>query len=424
MTSESRAVGPRRYPVALDVSGRRAVVVGGGRVAARRVRGLVEAGAEVIVVAPAVCDELAALSEQERIVWHERRYAGSSDLDGAWLVQTATGDDETDAAVGSDCRDLRIWCADTGSAKRSRAWVPARADVDTPDGPIGLAVNAAGDPRRAAAVRDQLAESLRSGDVDVRRRRPRGDGGWVALVGGGPGDPGLLTTRGRELLAAADVVVVDRLAPHRVLAGLPDDVLVLDVGKQPGRHRVRQGDINALLVEHGLAGRGVVRLKGGDPFVLGRGGEEVQACEEAGLPVEVVPGVTSAVAVPAAAGIPLTHRGLSRGFTVVTGHEQLQALPTGGDHTVVILMGVAALGASAASMIASGRAADCPAAVVEDGFGPRQRVTVAPLHRIADEAATVGVRSPAVVVVGDVVTVCPAWRALSSQSTVGEGQKV
>ncbi len=415
MTRETRAAGPRRYPLALDVSGRRALVVGGGRVGARRVRGLVEAGAEVTVVSPALCDELAALAEQGRIDWHARRYAGPTDLAGAWLVQTATGDDATDSRVGLDCRDLRIWCTDTGSADRSRAWVPARADIDTPDGPIGLAVNAAGDPRRAAAVRDQVAESLRSGDVDVRRRRPRDDRGWVALVGGGPGDPGLLTTRGRELLAAADVVVVDRLAPHAALAGLPDDVLVLDVGKQPGRHRVRQGDINGLLVEHGLAGRGVVRLKGGDPFVLGRGGEEVQACEAAGLPVEVVPGVTSAVAVPAAGGIPLTHRGLARGFTVVTGHDQLQALPTGGDHTVVILMGVAALRASAAGMIASGRPADCPAAVVEDGFGPRQRVTVAPLHRIADEAETAGVRSPAVVVVGDVVTICPAWRAISRE---------
>ncbi len=418
------ATAPPRYPLALDLTGRRAVVVGGGRVAARRARGLVEAGARVTVIAPALVDELAALVETGQVRWQQRAYAGPGDLDGAWLVHTATGDPEVDAAVSAHCQELRLWCADAGSAARSRAWVPARAAVDTPDGPVTLAVNAAGDPRRAATVRDQLRQVLHSGQVDVRRRRPRPGGGWVALVGGGPGHPGLLTTRGRELLAAADVVVVDRLAPRSLLATLPDDVLVVDVGKQPGQHRAQQEEINALLVQHGAAGRGVVRLKGGDPFVLGRGGEEVQACQDAGLPVEVVPGVTSAVAVPAAAGIPLTHRGLARGFTVVTGHDQLGELPTGSDHTVVILMGVAGLAASAESMIAAGRSRHCPAAVIEDGFGPGQRVTLAPLHRIAAEAAAVGARSPAVVVVGDVVTVCPAWPARSTSEQLMEDQKV
>lgn len=408
------ATRPARYPLTLDLSGRQVLVVGGGRVAARRVRSLIAAAAQVRVVSPEVCDELDALVEAGQVQWEQRGYAGASDLAGAWLVHTATGDPVVDAAVGADCQDQQIWAGDAGSAARSRAWVPARADLDTPDGPVTLAVSAAGDPRRAGAVRDQLAQVLRSGQVDVRRRRPRPGGGWVALVGGGPGDPGLLTTRGRELLAAADVVVVDRLAPRSVLATLPDDVLVVDVGKQPGRHRVRQEEINALLIEHGNAGRGVVRLKGGDPFVLGRGGEERQACQDAGLAVEVVPGVTSAVAVPAAAGIPLTHRGLASGFSVVTGHDQLGAIPTGADHTVVILMGVAALAASAQSMIAAGRSPQCPAAVVEDGFGPSQRVTVAPLHRIAAAAAAVGVQSPAVVVVGDVVTVCPAWQSRSA----------
>ncbi len=179
--------------------------------------------------------------------------------------------------------------------------------------------------------------------LDLRRTRTHGRRGWVALVGGGPGIDGLLTTRGRELLASADVVVVDRLAPRAVVDRLPASVRVIDVGKTPGHHPVPQSRINDILVEEAQRGLGVVRLKGGDPYVLGRGGEERDACEAHGIPVEVVSGVTSAIAVPAAAGIPVTHRGVARGFTVVTGHEDIPSLPTGGDHTLVLLMGVTQL---------------------------------------------------------------------------------
>ena len=153
----------------------------------------------------------------------------------------------------------------------------------------------------------------------------------------------------------------------------------------------------------------MVRLKGGDPYVLGRGVEERMACERAGIPVEVVPGVTSALAVPAQAGIPVTHRGLARAFTVVTGHEDVPGLPTGRDHTILVLMGVTTLRRNAALMIAAGRDPACPVAVVEDGFGPRHRVTTGTLESIADVAALARVRSPAVVVVGDVVTLSPHW---------------
>ncbi len=183
--------------------------------------------------------------------------------------------------------------------------------------------------------------------LDLRRRTVRPGHGWVALVGGGPGSDGLLTSRARELLASADVVVVDRLAPRGVVDRLPSTVRVVDVGKAPGRHALAQDAINDLLVEEALAGHAVVRLKGGDPYVLGRGGEERLACEAHGIRVEVVPGVTSAVAVPAAAGIPVTHRGVARGFTVVTGHDELPAVPPGTDHTVVLLMGVGRLARSA-----------------------------------------------------------------------------
>ncbi|GAB2452740.1 uroporphyrinogen-III C-methyltransferase [Xylanimonas ulmi] len=254
-----------------------------------------------------------------------------------------------------------------------------------------------------------------TGAGPVEARAPRR--GRVWLVGGGPGDPDLITVKGLRLLRGADVIVVDRLAPRALLDDLPrvlaGQTLVVDVGKHPGHHPVRQSQIDALIVEHALAGRDVVRLKGGDPYVLGRGGEEVAACVAAGVPVEVVPGVTSAVAVPSAAGIPLTHRGVARGFTVLSGHDDVSALlggtPGGPGHTLVLLMAVAGLAHTAWALVAGGRPIDTPAAIVEDGFGPRQRTTLATLGTLAQAAAEAGVRNPAVVVVGDVVTLAPDW---------------
>lgn len=244
--------------------------------------------------------------------------------------------------------------------------------------------------------------------------------GTVWLVGAGPGDAGLLTVRGLRALESADVIVADRLGARGVLDGLAAEGVhlgaeVVDVGKLPGHHAVPQEAINALLVREALAGRTVVRLKGGDPYVFGRGGEELFACQEAGVDVRVVPGVTSAVSVPALAGIPLTHRGVATSFTVATAHDQIVALGGGRDHTVVLLMGVGTLAHSALTLARSERGADCPVAIVEDGFGPRQRVTVGTLATIAAQAAERGVRSPAVVVVGDVVGLSPhAPAALAS----------
>ncbi|MEJ5886896.1 uroporphyrinogen-III C-methyltransferase [Pseudokineococcus marinus] len=408
-------------PLSLRVEGRRVVVVGGGAVAARSVDGLLAAGADVVVVAPEVVPGLAALAAAGRVRLERRPYA-EGDLDGAWLAVTATGLPAVDAAVSAEAERRRTWCVDRGDAGRATAWTPSVARVDD----VVVAVSAGRDPRRAVRLRDGVAAALQAGDLPLRRSPARsssrsgvqaGGAGRVALVGGGPGDPGLLTARGRRLLAEADVVVVDRLGPRSVLEELDDDVLVVDVGKTPGNHPVPQERINEVLVEHGLAGRAVVRLKGGDPYVFGRGGEELAACRAAGLEVEVVPGVTSAVSVPAAAGIPVTHRGVARGFTVLTGHEDLAATPAllAGvpveAHTVVLLMGVSALAASARALVATGRPPTTPAAVVEDGYGPRQRTTLGTLATIADLAAERGVRAPAVVVVGDVVRLAPGWGA-------------
>ncbi|MFK4729945.1 uroporphyrinogen-III C-methyltransferase [Agromyces mediolanus] len=246
-----------------------------------------------------------------------------------------------------------------------------------------------------------------------RARRIGGGRGLVQLVGAGPGELGLLTVRGLRAIEAAEVIVADRLGARAVLdqleaeRGRPLDAEIVDVGKRPGHHAVPQEGIIALLVELARAGRRVVRLKGGDPYVFGRGGEELAACRTAGVDVEVVPGITSAIAVPAVAGIPLTHRGLATAFTVATGHDQIAELGGGRDHTVVLLMGVGTLANSATTLARGERGAGCPVAIVEDGYGAGQRVTIGTLGTIAVQAALRGVRSPAVVVVGDVVRLSP-----------------
>ncbi|MRX45119.1 uroporphyrinogen-III C-methyltransferase [Agromyces kandeliae] len=231
--------------------------------------------------------------------------------------------------------------------------------------------------------------------------------GRVTLVGGGPGREDLLTVGAVRALGSADVVLYDRLAPHARLAELAPDADLVDVGKQPGHHALPQEEIEALLVAHALAGRHVVRLKGGDPYVFGRGGEEVLACHRAGVPVEVLPGVTSAVSVPGAAGIPLTHRGISRLFTVVSGHaplsdEELRHL-AGLGGTIVVLMGVNTLPQLAAGLARHGMRGSMPVAIVERGFRCDQRTTIADLSGIVSAAGLAGVASPAVIVVGEVV---------------------
>ncbi len=247
----------------------------------------------------------------------------------------------------------------------------------------------------------------------------------VALVGAGPGDPGLLTVRGAEVLGGAEVVVYDRLVHPSLLELAPAGAERVYVGKAPGRAEIEQADINALLVEHGRAGRAVVRLKGGDPFVFGRGGEEAEALAAAGVPFEVVPGITSAIGAPAYAGIPVTHRGVSTHFTVVTGHEDpaksaadvdWEALARAGG-TLVILMGAGRVGDIAARLIEGGRPADTPVAAVRNGTRADQQTIRATLATVADA----GVQAPAAIVVGDVAGLDLSWfesRPLFGRSVV------
>lgn len=385
------------YPLFLDVSGRRVVVVGGGPVGTRRALSLADAGAEVTVISPWVTEDL--VDARDRITMVLRDFE-PGDTEGAWLVHACTGDSPIDDAVVAEAEASRIWSIRAGDAEHSAAWTAATAV--TADG-VQFAVNGNRDPRRATLLRDTIADLAADGLLPLRRKRP--GTGKVYLVGGGPGDPDLMTVRARRVLSLADVVVTDRLAPVGVLEHLDDDVEIVDVGKTPGRHLMPQEEINDLLVDRAEQGKVVVRLKGGDPFVLGRGGEEALACLAAGVDVEVVPGVTSAISVPAAAGIPVTHRGRSTSMLLLSAHDGAEEIVrragcTPADTTLVLLMGVRHLAATAEALVAAGRPADLPAAVISNGWTRDQQVSTGTLATIADAAADQP--SPAVVVIGEV----------------------
>jgi uroporphyrin-III C-methyltransferase / precorrin-2 dehydrogenase / sirohydrochlorin ferrochelatase len=393
------------YPLLLDLTGRRVLVVGAGAVGARRIRGLHDAGADVVVVAP----ETPQLPDGVTV--HRRRFE-PGDVVGAWLVHACTSDPDVNAAVASAAEERGVFCARADRAAGGTARVPAVLRRDS----VTVAVNGGDDPRRAVALRDAISYALDVGELTARpvRSAPTGT---VALVGGGPGDADLISVRGRRLVADADVVVVDRLAPRELLAELPPDVEVIDCGKSAHRHNLTQDEINAVLIARARAGKRVVRLKGGDPFVFGRGGEEWLACAAAGIPVTVVPGITSALAAPAVAGIPLTHRGVSADFTVMSGHLDPGRTPgqeidwpgaAAGSGTLVLMMAMERLERIAAELIRRGRPATTPAAVVYRASLPDQQVLRAPLAELAAAAQRAGVGAPAVVVIGEVVNVLVA----------------
>jgi uroporphyrin-III C-methyltransferase/precorrin-2 dehydrogenase/sirohydrochlorin ferrochelatase len=393
------------YLLALRLAGRRVTIIGGGTVAARRVPALLDSGADVVVISPELNPQLAEFAAAGRIRWSQRGYA-PGDCEGAWLVGACASDPEVNSAVADEADAAGIWCVRADDAAASRAWTPASGTAG--DVRVGVL---SGEPRHSAEVRDAIVGGLASGAIAPRGQTLRG--GSVALVGGGPGDPGLITVRGRQLLAEADVVITDRLAPRSLLAELPPDVEIVDAAKVPRGAAVAQEHINALLVEHARAGRFVVRLKGGDSFVFGRGGEEILACLRAGIAVTVVPGVSSAVAVPAAAGVPLTHRGIAQEFHVVSAHvapdDERSAVDwralAASSATLVLLMATEHLQAVADTLIRHGRHARTPVSAISDGTLPSQRTINARLDTVARDCARAGLRPPAVVVVGEVVTI-------------------
>ncbi|MFF2776809.1 uroporphyrinogen-III C-methyltransferase [Streptomyces sp. NPDC058052] len=396
------------YPVGLRLAGRRVVVLGGGTVAQRRLPALIAAGADITLISPSATPSVEAMAETGELTWVRRRYE-DGDLADAWYALVATTDPAANAAASAEAERSRVWCVRSDDAEAATAWTPATGRGDG----VTVAVLTGHDPRRSAAIRDAILEGLRDGSLAAPAQRARTP--FVALVGGGPGDPDLITVRGRRLLAEADVVIADRLGPRDLLDELPPHVEVIDAAKIPYGRFMAQEAINNALIEHAKAGKSVVRLKGGDPFVFGRGMEEAQALAAEGIACTVVPGISSSISVPGAAGIPVTHRGVAHEFTVVSGHVAPDdprslvdwaslAKLTG---TLVILMGVDKIGKIAEALVAHGKAPDTPLALVQEGTTAAQRRVDATLATVADVVKAEEVRPPAVIVIGPVVAEGP-----------------
>ncbi len=393
------------YLVGLRLTGRKVVVVGGGTVAQRRLPLLIASGADVQVISRSATRSVEVM---DKITLTLREYR-DGDLEGAWYAIAATDDPAVNAAIVAEADRRQIFCVRADIAVEGTAVTPATFN----HAGLSVGVLASGDHRRSAAIRSAIREALQNGLVtstsyqssDVIR-------GGVALIGGGPGDPELITVRGRRLLAQADVVVADRLAPPELLAELPPHVEVIDAAKIPYGRAMAQDAINDVMIERAKAGRFVVRLKGGDPFVFARGYEEVLACTEAGIPVIVVPGVTSAIAVPALAGVPVTHRATNHEFVVVSGHiapdhpeslvnwNALAAM----SGTIVLLMAVERIELFVEALLKGGRPAYTPVLVVQHGTTPAQHTLRAPLADTPEKVRAEGIRPPAIIVIGAVAT--------------------
>ncbi|MDQ3660485.1 MAG: uroporphyrinogen-III C-methyltransferase [Actinomycetota bacterium] len=479
------------YPVNLDIQGRRCVVVGGGKIAEDKVMGLVEAGANVRVIAPRLTTTLEELFHSGRVEVSRKEYS-SGDLDGVFLAIAATDDTAVNAQVFAEAEELKVLLCSVDDIDHCHFAAPAtvrrgdflltistagkapalakrvRKELGSSFGPEwGALVEVLSETRSAAlalgarecgfdewakrwgaaldqdvmglVVEDRIEEAksmvlevLLGGSPDPdaaqshqrdkfrsvagSRMHPapssapdasvpqRASSGKVSLVGAGPGDPELLTVRGRRALDQADVVIHDRLVHRALLSGRP----AIYAGKQAGNHHMSQEEVNSLLVRLARKGKNVVRLKGGDPFVFGRGSEEAEALAAAGIPFEIIPAPTSALAALATAGIPATDRRFSSSVAIVTGHRsreqdvKLKELATTVD-TIVVLMGLATLPTTVAELIAGGRDPDTPAAIIENGTLPEQRVIVSSLAHLPGAAAEAAVESPATIVIGEVV---------------------
>ncbi len=388
------------YLVGLRLAGKKVVVVGGGTVAQRRLPLLIASGADVHVICRTATRAVEAMNG---ITLSVREYR-DGDLEGAWYAIAATDDPHVNAAVVAEAYRRRIFCVRADIAVEGTAVTPASFSYAG----LSVGVLAGGEHRRSAAIRSAIREALQQGLITAESSDVLPGG--VALIGGGPGDPELITVRGRRLLAQADVVVADRLAPPELLAELPPHVEVVDAAKIPYGKAMAQDAINEVMIERARSGKFVVRLKGGDPFVFARGYEEVLACTDAGIPVTVVPGVTSAIAVPALAGVPVTHRAINHEFVVVSGHiapdhpeslvnwNALAAM----SGTIVLLMAVERIELFVDVLLKGGRPADTPVLVVQHGSTAAQRTLRATLVDTPEKVRAEGIRPPAIIVIGPV----------------------
>ena len=446
------------YPVFMHLRGRRVLVVGGGEVAARKVDLLAGAGAAITVVAPRLGEELRGRRERGEIRHVARRWT-AGDVRGAALVVAATDDPGVHECISVYCREhgipvnvvddtplcsvitpamvdrspIQIAISSAGVApvlaRRLRAWIEAAvppaygrlgalaarfrdavkqrfASVDERrrfweralEGPVADLVYAGRD--------DEAAERL---SAEIARADTHGNAGSVALVGAGPGDPDLLTFRALRLMQQADVVLHDRLVSDAVLELTRRDAEKIYVGKRRSNHHLTQDRINAELIRLARAGRRVVRLKGGDPFIFGRGGEEIGELMEAGVDFQVVPGVTAASGCAAYAGIPLTHRDHAQSVHFVTAHLRDGSVDLDWpalvrpQQTVAVYMGLAGVGELCRRLIEHGRGADTPAALVQQGTLPGQRVFVGSLNTLPGLIETHEVQAPTLIIVGEVV---------------------
>jgi uroporphyrin-III C-methyltransferase / precorrin-2 dehydrogenase / sirohydrochlorin ferrochelatase len=399
-----RGVAPHPYLAGLVLTGRKVVVVGGGHVAQRRVSGLLGAGADVTVVSLDVTPALEGMKHELTLVLREFT---ETDLDGAWYVVAATDDAAVNARVVAAADARHTFCVRADDALGGTAWTPAVGHHGT----VTVGVLGNREPRKSASLRDDIVSALRDGHLTASEALDRSPG--VVLVGGGPGEPELVTVAARHALATADVVVADRLAPRELLDELGSDVELIDVAKLPRGRSASQQTINEVIVDRARAGKRVVRFKGGDNFVFGRGYEELLACAAADVPVTVVPGLSSAIAVPARVGIPVTHRGVAHEFTVISGHlppghpDSLVAWDAvaGLRGTLVLLMAVDNAPAIAEALLAGGRDAATPVAVIVDGTMPTERTVLSTLGTLAADLASHSVVPPAIIVVGEVVAV-------------------
>jgi len=450
----------RYLPTFLDLSDRACLIVGGGEAAARKVSLLRKSGARIAVVAPGISDELRSLAEYGDIHWDPRAFDGS-DVRGKALVISATGVEKVDRAVSEAAQTASVPVNVVDRPELCSFITPSIVDRD----PVLIGISSSGtSPVLARRIRAGLEASLpaqlgrlaRFADAFrqavkaslptiIARRRFWEDffssdlahqvlageevtarkamlkrinsiagegsaGGRVDIVGAGPGDPDLLTLKALQCLQDADVVVYDRLVGPEILDYARRDALRIYVGKAPGRHHKPQREINALLVEQAKAGRRVVRLKGGDPFVFGRGGEEQAWLRRHGVPVTIVPGITAATGCAASTGIPLTLRGTSQAVTFVTGHARSgepdldwQSLANLG-HSLVIYMGVETVGVTAQRLTEHGLPEVTPAAVVENGTLPQQRIVMGTLGTLESLVRDSEITGPALIVIGDVVS--------------------
>ena len=453
----SQPVSPAElYPLFADLRGRRVLVVGAGPVAARKIAPLLDAGARVVVVAVALGEQVSDWLAAGRIA-HLAPQFSPDQLDAVWLVIAATDDHPLNARIRAEADARRVFCNVVDQAALCSFQVPAVIER----GPIRVAVSSGGTaPVLARQIREQLEsllddtlgplaelmarwksrvrarlpelparrrflESLANGEVGQLLRHGRVElaeaamaqaldqvqvrsSGRVSLVGAGPGDPGLVTLKALRRLHEADVILHDRLVDSAILKLARRDAEFIEVGKRAGGACTPQDTINALLLHHARAGRRVVRLKGGDPFVFGRGGEELAFLRWHGVDCDVVPGITAALACGAYAGIPLTHRDHAQSLRLVTAHcrDSLDTLDWRAlaeeRQTLAIYMAVGRLDTLQAKLIEYGRAPDTPIAIIENGSRPDQRVVVGRLDALADCARAHALQSPALIIIGEV----------------------